>query len=206
MESLMLNVVENYGYLGIFMLIFIENVFPPIPSEAVLLFGGALTVSTALNAPGMIIAATIGSVAGAVVLYALGRIFKAERLRKLFEGKFGQVLHLNPEHVDKSVEWFEKYESKAVLICRCVPIVRSLISIPAGFASMNIPKFLILTTLGSAVWNTVLVYIGSMLGEAWEKAMPYFDKYSSIAAVVIFVAVCLAAVYFLVIKKKNKNK
>lgn len=205
MESLMLSVVENYGYIGIFMLIFIENVFPPIPSEAVLLFGGALTVSTALNAPGMIVAATIGSVSGAIVLYALGRIFKAERLRKLFEGKFGQVLHLNPEHVDKSVVWFEKYESKAVLICRCVPIVRSLISIPAGFASMNIPKFLLLTTIGSAVWNTVLVYIGSMLGEAWEKAMPYFDKYSSIAGVIIFVAVCLAAVYFLVIKKKKKN-
>ena len=147
MESLMLSVVENYGYIGIFMLIFIENVFPPIPSEAVLLFGGALTVSTALNAPGMIVAATIGSVSGAIVLYALGRIFKAERLRKLFEGKFGQILHLNPEHVDKSVVWFEKYESKAVLICRCVPIVRSLISIPAGFASMNIPKFLILTTV-----------------------------------------------------------
>ena len=205
MESLMLSVVENYGYIGIFMLIFIENVFPPIPSEAVLLFGGALTVSTALNAPGMIVAATIGSVSGAIVLYALGRIFKAERLRKLFEGKFGQILHLNPEHVDKSVVWFEKYESKAVLICRCVPIVRSLISIPAGFASMNIPKFLLLTTIGSAVWNTVLVYIGSMLGEAWEKAMPYFDKYSSIAAVVIVVSVCHAAVYFLVIKKKKKN-
>ncbi len=206
MESLMLNIVENYGYIGIFMLIFIENVFPPIPSEAVLLFGGAITVTTALNAPVMIIAATIGSVSGAIVLYAVGRIFKAERVRKIFESRLGQVLHLNPEHVDKSVTWFEKYESKAVLICRCVPIVRSLISIPAGFASMNIPKFLVLTTIGSAVWNTVLVYIGSMLGEAWGMAMPYFDRYSSIAAVVIFIIICVAAVYFLIVKKKKNVK
>lgn len=205
MENVMLEVVNNYGYIGIFMLIFIENVFPPIPSEAVLLFGGALTVSTAINIPGTIFAATLGSVVGAIVLYALGRIFKAERLRKLFEGKFGQILHLNPDHVDKSVVWFEKYEAKAVLICRCVPIVRSLISIPAGFASMNIAKFLILTAVGSAVWNTVLVVVGSMLGEAWETAMPYFERYTSIATVVIFVACCLCAVYFLVIKRKNKK-
>ena len=111
MENFMLDIVNQYGYLGIFFLIFIENVFPPIPSEAVLLFGGALTVSTALNVPGTILAATAGSLAGAIVLYALGRIFKAERLKKIFAGKIGRVLHLKPEHVDKSIAWFEKYQT-----------------------------------------------------------------------------------------------
>ena len=157
MQEWMLSFVDSFGYFGIFFLIFIENVFPPIPSEAVLLFAGALTLTTSLNVPGTILAATLGSLAGAVVLYALGRIFQAERLKKLFAGKFGKVTRLKPEHVEKAERWFLRYEAKAVLICRCIPIVRSIISVPAGFAKMPLPKFLILTALGSAVWNTVLV-------------------------------------------------
>ena len=129
MQDFMLNMVDQFGYLGIFLLILIENIFPPIPSEAVLLFGGALTVTTAMNVPGTIVAATAGSLVGAIVLYALGWIFQAERLKRLFAGRFGQVLHLKPEYVDKSVYWFTKYQGKAVLICRCVPVIRSLISV-----------------------------------------------------------------------------
>ena len=90
LEETMLRIMNDYGYLGIFFLIFIENVFPPIPSEVVLLFGGAMTVLAGLNAPTVVIVATLGSLAGAVVLYLLGRILKAERLRKLFSGRFGQ--------------------------------------------------------------------------------------------------------------------
>ena len=123
MQEWMLSFVDQFGYFGIFFLIFIENVFPPIPSEAVLLFGGALTVSTEMNIPGTIVAATLGSLIGAIVLYALGYIFQAERLKRLFAGKFGKVTHLKPEHVEKAEQWFLRYEGKAVLICRCVPIV-----------------------------------------------------------------------------------
>ena len=204
MQEIMLEIVDNYGYLGIFLLIFIENAFPPIPSEAVLLLGGALTVTTALNIPGTILAATLGSLAGAILLYEVGRIFQANRLKKLFSGKLGKILHLKPEFVDKAELWFVKYESKAVLICRCIPIVRSIISIPAGFAKMNLPKFLLLTTIGSLVWNTVLVSIGSALGSAWETAMPYFKQYSHIA---LFSIVCLALAFvaYLVIRKYKKN-
>ena len=162
MQQWMLIFVNQFGYLGIFLLILIENIFPPIPSEAVLLFGGALTVTTAMNVPGTILAATAGSVLGAIVLYAFGRIFQAERLKRLFAGRFGQITKLRPEHVEKAESWFRRYQGKAVLICRCIPIVRSLISIPAGFAKMPMPGFLLLTTLGSAVWNTVLVCIGAM--------------------------------------------
>ena len=164
MQEWMLSFVDQFGYFGIFFLIFIENVFPPIPSEAVLLFGGALTVSTEMNIPGTIVAATLGSLIGAIVLYALGYIFQAERLKRLFAGKFGKVTHLKPEHVEKAEQWFLRYEGKAVLICRCVPIVRSLISVPAGFAKMKLAKFLLLTALGSAVWNTVLVCVGGRPG------------------------------------------
>lgn len=100
MQDWMLSFVNQFGYPGIFLLIFIENVFPPIPSEAVLLFGGALTVTAALHIPGTIAAATAGSLAGAIVLYAFGRIFQAERLKKLFAGRFGRITHLRPAHVD----------------------------------------------------------------------------------------------------------
>ncbi len=204
MQNWMLSMINGYGYLGIFLLIFIENVFPPIPSEAVLLFGGALTVSTALNAPDTILAATVGSLTGAIFLYALGRIFQADRLEKILSGKLGQHLHLRPEHVKKAEQWFMRYQGKAVFICRCIPLVRSLISVPAGFACMNIPSFLLLTALGSAIWNTVLVYIGAGLGTAWEKALPYFDQYTKLALAAL-VLIFLGAIGFYALKKYRKT-
>ena len=205
MQDFMLNMVDQFGYLGIFLLILIENIFPPIPSEAVLLFGGALTVTTAMNVPGTIVAATAGSLAGAIALYALGWIFQAERLKRLFAGRFGQVLHLKPEYVDKSVYWFTKYQGKAVLICRCIPVIRSLISIPAGFAKMRIIPFLLLTTLGSAVWNTLLVSVGAALGTAWETALPYFDQYTHLVVAVVIAATVVLGLYWLLRRRKGKK-
>lgn len=205
MQEWIISFVDQFGYWGIFLLIFIENVFPPIPSEAVLLFGGALTVTAAINVPITIVAATAGSLFGAIVLYAFGRIFQAERLKKLFAGRFGKVTHLRPEHVEKAEQWFRRYEGKAVLICRCIPLVRSIISIPAGFAKMPIPRFLILTLIGSAVWNTVLVCIGAALGTAWEKAMPYFDQYTHIVVAIIVVLV-VAGIVFYLLRKRKKQK
>ena len=205
MQEWMLSFVDSFGYFGIFFLIFIENVFPPIPSEAVLLFAGALTLTTSLNVPGTILVATLGSLAGAVVLYALGRIFQAERLKRLFAGKFGKVTRLKPEHVEKAERWFLRYEAKAVLICRCIPIVRSIISVPAGFAKIPLPKFLILTALGSAVWNTVLVSIGAALGSAWESAMPYLDKYTYIM-IAIMAVLAVAFVIFYIVRRRRRRK
>ena len=206
MQEWMLSFINQFGYLGIFLLIFIENVFPPIPSEAILLFGGALTVTAALNIPGTILAATAGSLLGAVVLYALGRIFQAERLKKLFSGKFGKITHLRPENVEKAERWFKKYQGKAVLICRCIPLVRSLISVPAGFAKMSLLRFLLLTMLGSAVWNTVLVCIGAGLGTAWEKAMPYFDNYTYIVVAVLGIVVLVGSIFYLWRKHKRQSR
>jgi membrane protein DedA with SNARE-associated domain len=185
MQDFMLNFVNHFGYLGIFFLISIENIFPPIPSEAVLLFGGALTVGTTMKIPYTILAATAGSLAGAIILYALGYIFQAPRLKRLFAGKFGQTLHLKPEYVDSAEHWFVKYEIWAVLICRCIPLMRSLISIPAGIAKMKIPQFLFLTILGSTIWNTLLIYTGAGLGTAWQSALPYFDRYTNLALILL---------------------
>lgn len=206
MENFLLEVVNKFGYWGILLLIFIENIFPPIPSEAVLLFGGALTVKTKMAPVGVIVAATIGAVAGALVLYLVGRFFKEERLKVLMEGRLGRILHLNPEDVDKALNWFNKYQGRAVLICRCIPIVRSLISIPAGIAEMRIPRFLVLTIVGSLVWNTVLVSLGVVLGEAWEKVVPYFDKYTYLVIALVGSAYLLYLLWGKIKKRKIKEE
>jgi len=205
MQENMISTIDSFGYFGIFLLIFIENIFPPIPSEVVLLFGGALTLSTSMNAPLVIVFATLGSLAGAIALYGLGRALKAERLKALFSGKFGRVLHLKPEYVDRSIGWFSRYQSKAVLICRCIPLMRSLISIPAGCNEMDIPLFLLLTAVGSAAWNTVLVLAGSFLGSAWESALPYVNEYSIVAIIVFSLAAVLYVAWKIRKKKKNRH-
>ena len=205
MQETIIQIMNAYGYIGVFSLILIENIFPPIPSEVVLLFGGAITAMSDMSVPVVILVATLGSVVGAIVLYLLGRILKAERLRKLFSGKFGRVLRLKPEDVDKATAWFARYEKKAVLICRCVPIVRSLISIPAGIAEMNVPLFLLLTAVGSAVWNTVLVTIGSFLGNQWENALPFFEKYSDIILIIAIILVVVFLIWWFGFRGRGKK-
>lgn len=205
MQETMISTIDSFGYFGIFLLIFIENIFPPIPSEVVLLFGGALTLSTSMNVPLVIVFATLGSLAGAIALYGLGHALKAERLKALFSGKFGRVLHLKPEYVDRSIGWFSRYQSKAVLICRCIPLMRSLISIPAGCNEMDIPLFLLLTAVGSAAWNTVLVLAGSFLGSAWESALPYVNEYSIVAIIVFSLAAVLYVAWKIRKKKKDRH-
>lgn len=203
MNETFVKIIETYGYLGIAALICIENVFPPIPSEVVLLAAGFMTLGTSLAPVPVIIAATLGALAGAFVLYGLGRVLQKERLKLLFAGKFGQVLHLKPEFVDRADVWFEKYEYKAVFICRCVPVLRSLISIPAGISRMPLGPFIVLTVAGSVLWNTLLVYMGVFMGDAWETCLPYFKRYEHI----VIVAVIVGAVGFgawQLIKSKKK--
>ena len=204
MQDVLLALVDSCGYWGIFLLILIENVFPPIPSEAVLLFGGALTVSSTLNIPGVVAAATAGSLAGAVVLFSLGRCLQAAMLNALFAGRFGRILHPKPEYVDRAEKWFQRYQGRAVLLCRCVPLLRSIISIPAGFAKMGLPSFLLLTLIGSTVWNAVLVGIGAMLGTAWDTALPNLDQYT-VWAVVAVVVLAVSFVIVKMVKRRKKN-
>lgn len=202
MQEALIEFVGSYGYFGLALLIFIENVFPPIPSEAVLLFGGFMTIKTDMSIIWLAVAATIGSLAGAVALYALGAFLGKERLKSLLGGKIGRALRLKPESVDKAESWFSRYGGKAVLICRCIPIVRSLISIPAGMAGMRLIPFLLLTTLGSAVWNTVIITVGALTGSAWESCIGYFGAYTFIAAAVIGILVLIAYINY---RRKNKE-
>ena len=158
MESWITSVMEQFGYFGIALLILVENVFPPIPSEVILTFGGFMTTKSELSIFGVVVASTIGSVGGAVILYWIGRILNVERLERIIE-KWGKYLRLTKEDVRKADAWFDKYGPWTVFFCRFIPLIRSLISIPAGMSGMNQWLFLVLTTLGTLIWNLVLVLV-----------------------------------------------
>lgn len=204
MQDIILNIINQYGYIGVFLLIAIENIFPPIPSEVILTFGGFMTTFTDMNVWGVIIAATLGSVIGAVILYSLGRILSPERLENIFDSKFGKMMHLKKEDVSKAENWFAEYGTKAVFLCRFVPIVRSLISIPAGMAKMSWVKFLPLTISGTFIWNFVLVHLGRFAGEAWESIVSYINIYSRIVLVILILVVLFFVIIF--VKKRFINE
>lgn len=204
MQEIIINLMNQFGYIGIFLLIAIENIFPPIPSEVILTFGGYMTTYSNLNVPLVILSATLGSLLGAIVLFAIGKILNKERLMKIVSGKVGKILRLKKEDIESADKWFDTKGEKCVFFCRFIPIVRSLISIPAGMSEMNIPKFLIYTTIGSLIWNSVLVVVGSIVGENWENIVNIFDTYSTITLIVLIIIFILFVVWFY--KKRAKKQ
>lgn len=195
MQATILNIMETFGYPGVFALIAAENLFPPIPSEVILTFGGFLTTCTQLTVWGVIVASTLGSVAGAAVLYFAGRMLTPARIGKILDGKLGRRLHLDRADVEKSAAWFAKRGTWSVLYGRCIPIIRSLVSIPAGMARMKLLPFFGLTTIGSLVWNIILVHLGALAGENWQSVVAAFETLSSGTQILLWVlALCMAAI------------
>lgn len=205
MQEFIISLMGQFGYFGVFFLIALENVFPPIPSEVILLFGGFMTTYTSLNIALMIVAATLGSLLGAIVLYYIGKILNKERLKKIVSGKVGKVLRLKEKDIDMADHWFDTKGNKTVFFCRFIPIVRSLISIPAGMSEMPMAKFLLYTTVGSAIWNTVLIVIGNRVGENWESILGVFDQYSHIVLILLILIFVLFIVWFYTKKQKKKK-
>ena len=206
MENFVISIMNQFGYFGMFFLIFIENIFPPIPSEVVLLFGGFMTTYTKLHVALMIIFSTLGSVVGAIVLYYVGKILNKDRLKKLVAGKVGKVLRLKASDIDKADHWFDTKGNKTVFFCRFVPVVRSLISIPAGMSEMPMAKFLLYTTVGSAIWNSVLLIVGNKVGENWKSILGIMDQYSHIVLILLILLFILFLVYFFCFRTKKKKK
>lgn len=202
MEQWITETMSTFGYFGIFLLIALENIFPPIPSEVILTFGGYMTTSTDLTVTGVILSATAGSLIGAICLYGIGRLISLERL-EAFVSRRGKLLRLKPEDVCKAYAWFDKYGIWAVLLGRLIPLIRSLISIPAGSAAMKLIPFLLFTTLGSLIWNSVLVSLGAKVGASWETILGVFDMYSN---VVYALLVVVAAGGYLVFKRMRVNR
>jgi len=194
--------MNSYGYIGILFLIALENIFPPIPSEVILTFSGFLTTTSDVTVLGVIIFSTLGSVVGAIILYGIGRILDVERLEKIVE-RWGHLLRLTKKDIQKADAWFRRIGVWAVLIGRLVPLVRSLISIPAGMARMNFSIFLFFTTIGSLIWNSVLVNLGAALGSSWDTIAGYIEAYSHIVVILLAVFFMLFIVWFIKSRKKQ---
>jgi membrane protein DedA with SNARE-associated domain len=176
-------IVEQLGYGGVAMLVAIENVFPPIPSEVVLGLAGYTASTGDAQVVGMIIAATIGSVVGALVLYGLAAAIGPVRVRAITI-RYGTWIGFGEADLDRAEEWFDRRSRSAVLLCRCIPLIRSLISIPAGFRRMPIVTFTAFTLIGSLVWNTILIVAGYVLADQWERILDYTEPFQTVVVVV----------------------
>ena len=181
-------VINALGYLGVTLLVALENVFPPIPSEIVLPFAGFVASDGDANLIGMIVAATIGSLVGALILYGVSAWVGPDRVGQ-FVIRYGRWLRLTTDDVVKAERWFDRYSARAVLLCRCIPLIRSLISIPAGFRRMPIGQFVVYTTIGSAIWNSALIGAGYLLRSSWKDVEPVLSWFQYVVVAVIVVAI-----------------
>ncbi len=179
------SVMEALGSLGAGLLVLLENLFPPIPSEAILPLAGFAASRGDLNLWAAIAATTAGSVIGALLLYLIGAIVGVERVRRIA----AKLPLVNSEDVDKTVAWFDRHGGKAVFFGRMIPIFRSLISLPAGVDRMPVVKFTLLTAAGSAIWNTIFVLSGYLLGENWHVVEEYVGALQWV--VIAVVVACL---------------
>jgi len=182
------SLISSMGYPGLGIVMFLENIFPPLPSEVVLPLAGSLTLTGRFTLIWVTVVGMVGSVAGAVVFYGLGRVFSEGRLRALI-GRYGRWLFLSVEDFDLAEAWFNRYGEYVIFFGRMVPIVRSLISVPAGLAAMNLPRFFFYTALGTALWSFVLAFLGRLLGASWPLVAEWIDTYQNAVLVIGVVAV-----------------
>jgi membrane protein DedA with SNARE-associated domain len=182
------DVIDRLGYVGVALLVAFENLFPPIPSEIVLPFAGFVARDGKATLPGMILAATIGSVVGAWVLYGIAAWIGPERLER-FLLRYGKWLRLTPADVAKAERWFDRRAVVAVLVGRCVPLIRSLVSIPAGFRRMDFRVFTLYTAIGALIWNTALVGAGYALRSQWHDVEPVLNVVQYVVIALIVAAI-----------------
>jgi len=182
------SVIDTLGPVGVGMLVALENLFPPIPSEVVLPVAGYVASPGGMSLGWAIFAATLGAVIGALMLYGLGAWLGRARLRRWLE----RIPLMEVEDLDHAEEWFARHGGLAVLVGRCVPVVRSLISIPAGVERMNLARFTLYTTVGSLVWNGGLVWAGHVLGSQWDDV----GRYSDVLNAVVYAVIALVVLRF----------
>ncbi len=194
------DLIDLIGLLGVALLIAAESIFPPIPSELVLLLTGFNVSQGTFGPLGALVAATIGSVVGALVLYGVGATVGEDRMERLL-ATVGRPLGISRRDVHRANDWFERHGDRVVLVGRCIPLVRSLISLPAGADRMPLRRFVAYTTVGSAIWNALWIGLGWALGDQWERAEAvtgYLDR---------ALLVCLAGgVVALLVRKRRLRR
>ena len=185
------DIMESLGYVGIAFLIALENLIPPIPSEIVLPLAGFMVGQGRFTIVPVVLAATLGSLIGAVMLYGIGYWLGERRLRWLVR-RYGRWLLLDESDLDKAYNQFQTHGTKAVFFGRLLPVVRSLISIPAGVTGMPMPRFMVYTTIGSTIWNSTLIGFGWILGNEWHRV----EVYTGYLQYVVLAAILAGGLYF----------
>lgn len=194
------NTMQSLGYVGIGLLMFLENLFPPIPSELIMPLAGFTVAKGNMNFVLAVTAGVLGTMLGALPWYYVGKLVGEENLKRL-ANKYGKWIGLSSKDIDKADNWFDKHGGKAVFFCRLVPGVRTLISLPAGISGMPLLPFLIYSTLGTTLWVGFLTYAGYALGDNYELVEQYLGPVSKI----VFVVLVVAFVIWLVMKRKKKQ-
>jgi membrane protein DedA with SNARE-associated domain len=194
--NIIVNFIGNTGYASILILMALESMIVPVPSEAVMPFAGFLIVSGEFSFPLVILFSSAGSITGSLISYYIGRWGG-----RPFIEKCGRYILLDKHHLDLTEKYFTRRGDITILICRFIPVVRHLISIPAGIGKMNLPKFLLYTLIGAGIWNTFLAYIGFVLKSNWTEVM----KYSHIIDICIVLAIVGAIGYYIYRFCKHKT-
>lgn len=185
--------ISTLGYPGLGLVMFLENVFPPIPSEVVLPLAGSLTLQGRFTLAGVALVGALGSITGALLFYGLGHWLGEARVRRFMDRR-GHWLSVSAADFDRAKSWFERYGEPVVFFGRMVPMVRSLISIPAGLAGMNLARFTLYTALGTALWSLLLAWAGRILGQNWPLVSAWIGRYEHL----VVAAAGIGAVIFIV--------
>lgn len=195
MAAFVEGIIMAFGYPGLALVMFLENVFPPIPSELILPFSGFLVARGEMSFVGVLIASVIGSVAGAVVLYYAGR-WAGDPLVRVFLRRWGKWLTVTEAEYDQALRFFSKYGETTIFFGRLVPIIRSIISIPAGAEHMPFGRFLLFTVIGTTLWNALLAGAGMLLGSQWEQVTALVDTYQQVVLVFLVIGAVVGVGWF----------
>lgn len=195
------NLMDSMGYLGILLLMVLENIFPPIPSELIMPSAGFAAARGDMSLGMVVLMGTLGSVLGTLPLYYIGKAFGEDKLIA-WADKHGKWLTLSGKDIKKADDWFDRHGSKAVLFGRMVPGIRSLLSLPAGMSEMPLPKFLIYSAIGSALWSAALAYAGYALGENYDRV----EQYVGPASKVILGLLVVGAVAWFLKRKREQGQ
>jgi len=195
-STIFLEFIASWGYMAVAILMAAENACIPIPSELILGFAGYLIFADQMSFVGALTAGMIGGMAGSIFAYAVGHYGG-----RTFVDKYGHYFFVKKSHVDIAQNWFDKYGLKAVFFSRMLPVVRTFISLPAGFAHVDMKKFLTLTFLGSLPWTALILFAGMMLGKSWQVMLAIGHQAS-----LVFVGVCAVIILVLYLRYRKRKQ
>ena len=202
MEQIITDFISKWGYTAIFILILLENVLPVVPSEIILTFAGLLSVKSHLSILTLLIIATIASFIGLLILYDICRLISEEKLYR-FVDRHGKWMKLKSKDLKRANDWFKRYGAWAVFLCRFVPVLRVLITIPAGINRMNVIQFTTLSLIGTTIWNFALILLGRLLSDSFDALMNGIHTYSRIMYIIIIIAVIYFVIRYLMKRRRS---